>query len=354
MVAALDQANGQPNGQISPEEFQRMLDMQCPYHKNHKHSARDCFALRRAFRTGGNRPPQNKKDDHPPRRGREDPQPDDFQDADRVVNMIFGGPEAFESKRQQKLTARQVLHAAELPTPEYLRWSEVPITFSRADHPGFVPKPGRYALVVAPTIRNNKMTKVLTDGGSGLNILFAGALKEFVLTVMDLTPPHSPFYGLIPGEPATPLGHITLPVTFGDRSNYRTEHLQITVADFDTAYHAILGRPALAKFMAVSHYVYLKMKMPRSCGVITVPGDVRVAYTCEREILNTAAALALSSRMDEVLTAFKQVDPEDLEIPTKKPSKDAIKPKPVEVKKVSLGLDDAGKTVTIGANLDPK
>ncbi|CAN6203290.1 unnamed protein product [Urochloa humidicola] len=131
--------------------------------------------------------------------------------------MIYGGPEAFESRRQQKLTARQVLHAAEPPTPEYLRWSEVPIIFSRAYHPGFAPKPCRYALVVAPTISNNKMTKVLIDGGSGL--------KEFGLTVMDLTPPHSPFYRLIPGEPVTPLGYITLPVTFGDRSNYRTEHL---------------------------------------------------------------------------------------------------------------------------------
>ncbi|CAO2209941.1 unnamed protein product [Urochloa humidicola] len=78
MVAAIDSANGQPNGWISPEEFQKMLDMKCPYHKNHKHSARDCFTLRRAFRTGGNRPPQNKKDDRPPRRDREDPQPDDF------------------------------------------------------------------------------------------------------------------------------------------------------------------------------------------------------------------------------------------------------------------------------------
>ncbi|CAN6203289.1 unnamed protein product [Urochloa humidicola] len=76
--------------------------------------------------------------------------------------------------------------------------------------------------------------------------------------------------------------------------------------------------------MAVPHYVYLKMKMSGPRGVITVPGDVQVAYTCEKEILNTATALELSSRMEEVLTASKQVDTEDLEILTKKPSKDAI------------------------------
>ena len=32
-------------------------------------------------------------------------------------------------------------------------------------------------------------------------------------------------------------------------SNYRIEHINFYVADFNTAYHAILGRPALAKFM---------------------------------------------------------------------------------------------------------
>ncbi|CAN6209684.1 unnamed protein product [Urochloa humidicola] len=265
--------------------------------------------------------------------------------------MLVSGP---ESKRKQMLQARQVLHAVEPPTPTYLRWSEIPITFSREDHPGCVINPGHYALVVAPTIRNTKMTKVLVDGGSGLNVLFVGALKEFGLSVHDLTPPQSSFYGLLPGEPATPLGHIVLPVTFGDRSNYRTEHLRFTVANFDTAYHAILGRPALAKFMAIPHYVYLKMKMPGPRGVITVEDDLRVAYACEKETLDAAAALELSTRMGEVLTAAKTMDPEELEIPTKKPCKEAIKPKPTEVKKVSLDLPDASKTVTIGSNLDPK
>ncbi|CAM0150906.1 unnamed protein product [Urochloa decumbens] len=82
---------------------------------------------------------------------------------------------------------------------------------------------------------------------------------ELGLTTLDLSPPQSAFYGLIPGEGAEPLGHITLPVTFGDRNNYRTEHMQFTVANFETAYHAILGRPALAKFMAIPHYVYLQV-----------------------------------------------------------------------------------------------
>jgi hypothetical protein len=44
---------------------------------------------------------------------------------------------------------------------------------------------------------------------------------------------------------------VVLPVTFGEtKENYRTEYIKFEVADFETSYHAILGRPAIAKFMA--------------------------------------------------------------------------------------------------------
>ena len=52
-----------------------------------------------------------------------------------------------------------------------------------------------------------------------------------------------------PSSASKPLGEITLPVQFGTTNNYRIEHINFYVVDFNTAYHAILGRPALAKFM---------------------------------------------------------------------------------------------------------
>jgi hypothetical protein len=57
-------------------------------------------------------------------------------------------------------------------TPEYLKWSEVPITFDRSDHPDFVQKPGWYPLIVSPIVKDVKLNRVLIDGGSSLNILF--------------------------------------------------------------------------------------------------------------------------------------------------------------------------------------
>jgi hypothetical protein len=46
--------------------------------------------------------------------------------------------------------------------------------------------------------------------------------------------------------------------------------MKFEVADFDSSYHAIFGRPALTKFLAVPHYVYLLLKMPDKIGILTL------------------------------------------------------------------------------------
>ena len=51
------------------------------------------------------------------------------------------------------------------------------IIFDREDHPNYVPNAGQYPLVVDPIIGNTRLIKVLMDGGSGLNILYANTLE---------------------------------------------------------------------------------------------------------------------------------------------------------------------------------
>jgi hypothetical protein len=89
--------------------------------------------------------------------------------------MIFGGMAAYDSKHRQKLTHCEI-YTAELATPSFLRWSRSPITFDWSDHPESVPHPGRYPLMVDPIIDVKRLTKVLMDGGSGLNIMYIETL----------------------------------------------------------------------------------------------------------------------------------------------------------------------------------
>ena len=74
-----------------------------------------------------------------------------------------------------------------------------------------------------------------------------------------------------------PIWKVRLPVTFRERNNYRTELIDFDVAHIRLPYNAILGYPALAKFMAVTHHGYNILKMPRSGGVITVPCEEKDA-----------------------------------------------------------------------------
>jgi hypothetical protein len=78
-----------------------------------------------------------------------------------------------------------------------------------------------------------------------------------------------------------PLEKIDLPVTFGDVRNFRTETLTFEVAGFSGTYHAILGRPAYAKFMDMPNY--LKLKIPTLKRIITVGPMYRRAYECDAE-----------------------------------------------------------------------
>jgi hypothetical protein len=135
-----------------------------------------------------------------------------------------------------------------------------------------------------------------------------------------------PFYGIVPGKAAMPLRQITLPVTFGTLTNYRTEFIQFEVVDFETSYHAILGRLALAKFMAIPHYPYLLLKMLGPHGVLSLRGDLNRAFDCDIQAIQIAA-----HDREEIATVTAQMNPKELEIPAKKPYILAP-PKEVDVK----------------------
>ena len=124
--------------------------------------------------------------------------------------------------------------------------------------------------MVDPIIDTKWLTKVLMDGGSGLNIIYAETLDAMGIDRSRIRPTRAPFHGIVPGKHAIPIGQIDLPITFRNPSNYRTETLTFEVVGFPPIYHAILGRPCYANFMAIPNYTYLKLKMPGPHGVITV------------------------------------------------------------------------------------
>ncbi|KAK1660241.1 hypothetical protein QYE76_048400 [Lolium multiflorum] len=186
-------------------------------------------------------------------------------------------------------------------TPEYIDWSDQSISFSKADHPKAVPRPGHAALVLEAQIGGYNMSKVFMDGGSGLNLLFASTMKAMGLTFDMLKESDTGFRGIIPTRSAYSLGKISLDVVFGTPSNFRKEKIEFEVVDWESQYHAILGRPAFAKFMAVPHYVYLKLKMPGNNGTsLTIHGSFSRSDSCDRDFQKIASKFGAKEELNAV------------------------------------------------------
>ena len=148
------------------------------------------------------------------------------------------------------------------------------------------------------------------------------------------------------------LGKITLPVTFGDQKNFRKETIMFDIADTPLPYNGILGRPALAKFMAVFHFAYNMMKMPAPWGVLMVKADIGDAVLCVQK-LNLAIA-ATSGDLKGVQEADAVAFSGDEESPggsmSVSPKPTHFKEDPKMTKKVAL-TPDGSRSITIGARL---
>jgi hypothetical protein len=105
------------------------------------------------------------------------------------------------------------------------------------------------------------------------------------ISLENLKPTDCSFHGIVPGAANYPLGKIELDVYFGDNSNYRREKLEFEVMDWPSQYHAILGRPAFAKFMAV----------PGPKGTIMVQGSFEVSNTCDKEFNRLAQTFGMTA-----------------------------------------------------------
>src|SRR3954463_8578974 len=106
------------------------------------------------------------------------------------------------------------------------------------------------------------------------------------------------FRGIIPSQEAHCTGKITLDVVFGTLDNYMSEEVTFQVAPFNSGYRAILGREEFTVFQAIPHYGYMKLKMPRPNGIITLASDPDTALRAE----NRTTALALEA-LSEALAA---------------------------------------------------
>jgi hypothetical protein len=146
------------------------------------------------------------------------------------------------------------------------------------------------------------------------------------------------------GKPIKPVGKISLPVSFGDLDNARTETLTFDVVNIYHSYLAIFVRGLMNKFDAIIRQQFLCMKIPAPKGVITVFCDQQEARNIEKSHTPGQANVYQLKTAEERKEPNKEAkrDKEKIEIAADGETKNVY-------------LDDMpDRAVTIGAHLNPE
>ncbi|XP_020151312.1 uncharacterized protein [Aegilops tauschii subsp. strangulata] len=167
-------------------------------------------------------------------------------------------------------------------------------------------------------------------------------MTKLGLEAKDLEPTRTIFHGIVPGLSCSPTGRVRLDVMFRDSSHFRRKPIWFEVVDLSTAYHALLGRPALAKFMA---------------GLITIIGDYRKSLDYARDGAKLAESLVIAEerrQLDRIVALAQESSA--AQIPTEEPADEAAFKPSKETKKVKLNPEDpsCSKYVIVGTRLDNK
>jgi hypothetical protein len=255
------------------------------------------------------------------------------------------------TNRVQRKHGREFFHAEHAPpaSPEYLNWSKHMIGFDRSDHPPKIPRPGHHALVVEAQIGGFTSKKVFMDRGSSLNLIYADTLRKIKIPMNDLLPTETSFHGIVPGKPTYPLGVIHLDVIFSTPANFRKEKIEFKVVDWPSQYHAILGRPAFARFMAVPHYAYLKLRMPANRGPLTISGSFTRSKNCD----NNFNTLFQTFRIHEELHHIRESTNMDIDPPAQQNTLELSFDASKDMREQQIHPTDPSKTARVSNSLSP-
>ena len=189
-----------------------------------------------------------------------------------MIMPISGGSTLkFQNKRQHRDYFRQVNSILVEGPAKKTPWSHMLITFLEEDM-SLNSYPHTDAMVIEANIQRWTIGKILVDIGSSTYIIFSSTFDRMNIDRNLLQLAEIPLIGF-GGKRVEALGKISLPISFDDPINPRTEHITFDVVEMNYPYLAIFGQGLINKFKAVVHRLYLCMKMLASRGIITVRGN---------------------------------------------------------------------------------
>ena len=159
----------QPEGQPMPKKqkggrpafsYEQTLDAPCKFHSGAKpsnHTPRKCHWLTRISKGEGLVPPPPAGPPPPaPQQPAVRPAVVAIQDEFPIEHGAYVVFTSQAEDRHSRHRQQQEVNAVASNNPEFMHWSEKPISWSRADHPEVMPSPGSYALVLDATLATER------------------------------------------------------------------------------------------------------------------------------------------------------------------------------------------------------
>ncbi|XP_030941921.1 uncharacterized protein LOC115966935 [Quercus lobata] len=273
----------------------------------------------------------NKKTDPPPQD--QHPRQDNEQPRPPIgdIRMIVGGTAVAGSSKKTRKTYLRMVQNVQLTgvMPKIARREGPIIGFSEKDARR-LHHPHDDALVVSLRVEDYNMHRVLVDNGSSADILYYSAFQQMRIDRERLILTNAPLVGFR-GSRVFPLGAVTLSEMVGDYPQQITKNITFLVVDYSSAYNAILGRPTLNSWKAVTSTYHLMIKFPTDYGVRELRRSqmaARECYVAMMEMEDQVQALSI----EEHRTVMEPVE---------------------KLEEIPLGSSNPGRTTKIGTLANP-
>ena len=171
--------------------------------------------------------------------------------------------------------------------------------------------PHNDALVISIRIEHYNIHKMLVYNGSSADILYYPAFQQMGIGSEQLIPTNAPLVGF-GGTRVLPFGAITLSVVVGNYPQQIAKDVTILVVDCSSAYNAILGRPTLNSWKAVTSTYHLMIKFPTDYGVGELRGNqvaTRECFVAMMEMVDHLQAMSIEEHrmMTEPVEKLEEV-----------------------------------------------
>ena len=195
------------------------------------------------------------------------------------IRVIIGGTSTGQSSKSKKMYLKVVQNVQLSGRSPRMRGIDEPTNSFTDEEAERIHHPHDDAIVITLLIADYITRRVVVDNRSLVDILYYFAFQQMRLGRDLLCLVCSPLIGF-GGMKVRPVGTITLPVVVGSYLQQITKEVNFLMVDCSSSYNAIIGRPTLNSWKAVTSTYHLSVKFPTEYGIGQAQEDQLAVREC--------------------------------------------------------------------------